>query len=89
MTKDDLRQELKNLHDEIEHAIHKEPLDKDMFGKIMERIVRIAQDEPVEEEEGEDLKAQLEERAADFEVRHPKVAGVLRDVMDVLSKLGI
>jgi Domain of unknown function (DUF4404) len=89
MADDNLRDELKNLHDEIEHAVHKEPLDKDMLSKIMDGIVRIAQGEKVEQHEGENLKGQIEEQAADFEARHPRVAGVLRDVMDVLSKLGI
>lgn len=89
MNNDELRDELKTLHDEIEQAIHKEPLDKDMFGQIMTRLVEVAQGGELPEEEGESLKEQLEDQATDFEANHPRLAGILRDVMDVLAKLGI
>jgi hypothetical protein len=89
MTETNLREELKSLHDQLEHAIHKEPLDKDVFGSVMNSIVKIAQGDSVRDEDGEHLKEQLEEQATDFEIRHPRLAATLRDIMDVLSKLGI
>lgn len=89
MTDDNLREELQSLHDQLETAIHKEPLDKDILGSVMNSIVKIAQGDTVRDEDGEHLKEQLEEQAADFEARHPRLAATLRDVMDVLSKLGI
>ena len=84
----DLRAELKTLHDHIEAAMHKEPADRDLLSHIMTDLVRVAEGEELHEEESETLKAQLEEKAADFESRHPRTAGVLREVMEVLSRLG-
>ena len=89
MNEQELRSELKTLHDQIENAVHKEPLDKDVLSHVMTDLVRVAQGENLQQEEGESLKEQLEGKAADFESRHPKLAVILRDVMDVLSQLGI
>lgn len=89
MDKQQLRDELKALHAKMQSALHKEPLDKDVFGHVMTDLVRVSRGESLGEAEGENLKEQIEDRAADFEVRHPRIAGILRDVMDVLSKLGI
>jgi len=89
MTEENLREELQSLHDQLETAIHKEPLDRDVLGSVMNSIVKIAQGDTVRGEDGDNLKEQLEEQATDFEARHPRLAATLRDVMDVLSKLGI
>ena len=89
MTEENLRAELKALHNEIEAAMHKAPQDRDVLSHIMTDLVRVAQGEDLHPEEGETLKEQLEEHATDFETRHPRTAGIMRDIMDVLSKMGI
>ena len=88
MAEQDLRAELKQLHDQIEASMHKEPLDRDILSHIMTDLVRVARGEKLYGQETESLKDQLEEKATDFESRHPKIAGILREVMEVLSKLG-
>lgn len=89
MDEQQLREELKALHDKIESAKRTEAVDRDTFGQVMTGIVRLSRGEELGPQEAENLKEQLEEHATDFEVRHPRVAGVLRDVMDVLARLGI
>jgi hypothetical protein len=89
MTDQELRQELQELHDQIEASLHKSPSDKDLLGHIMTDVVRLAQGEEIGEVDAESLKEQLEDKATDFESRHPTIAGVLRDMMDVLARLGI
>ncbi len=89
MTDKDLRTELRDLHDQIEKSLHKEPADKDMVGHLMADLVRISQGEELHPEEEQELRDQLEQHAYDFEARHPRVAGIFRDVMDVLARLGI
>ena len=89
MTEQDLRQELKQLHDQLTASLHKEPLEKDLLGHVMTDIVRIAQGETLGGEDAETLMEQLEDKATDFESRHPKIAGVLRDISEILAKLGI
>ncbi|MGD9660115.1 MAG: DUF4404 family protein [Porticoccaceae bacterium] len=89
MTNQDLRNELQNLHQQIETAIHKEALDKDVLSHVMTDIVRISQGDDLHADESESLKEQLEDQVADFEAVHPRLAATLRDIMDVLAKLGI
>lgn len=88
MNDQELRAELKELHDRIAASMHKEPLDRDILSHIMTDLVRVAEGEKLYETESDTLKEQLEEKATNFESQHPKTAGVLREVMDVLSKLG-
>ncbi|MCK9505471.1 MAG: DUF4404 family protein [Porticoccaceae bacterium] len=89
MTNQDLRSELQSLHQQIETAIHKESLDKDVLSHVMTDIVRISQGDDLQAAESETLKEQLEDQVADFEAGHPRLAATLRDIMDVLAKLGI
>ncbi len=84
----DLRAELKELHDRIEASMHKEPLDRDALSHIMTDLVLLAEGKDDEIAEADQLKEQLEEKATDFESRHPKTAGVLREIADVLARLG-
>ena len=84
-----LREELKALHDKIEDASRREPLDRDAFSNVMTGIVRVSRGEDLGRDEGEHLREQLEEQATEFEARHPRLAGALREVMDVLARLGI
>ena len=84
----DLRAELKELHDRIEASMHKEPLDRDALSHIMTDLVLLAEGKDEEIVEPDQLKEQLEEKATDFESRHPKTANVLREIADVLARLG-
>jgi hypothetical protein len=56
---------------------------------MMTDIVRIAAGEEMHPEEGENLRERLEHQASDFEVRHPRMAGILREITDILARLGI
>jgi hypothetical protein len=89
MGNEELRNELKELHSQLENSLHKAPLDKDMLGHVMGDIVRIAEGEDLSGEEGKTLQERLEDKLADFEMKHPTIAEIVRDVMDVLAKLGI
>jgi len=89
MKDEDLRSELKQLHDQLTTSLHKEPEEKDVLSHIMTDLVLVAQGEELDGVDSESLKEQLEEKATNFESRHPKAAGVLREVMDVLARLGI
>ena len=88
MAEQDLRSELKELHDQLEASLRKAPEDRDILSHIMTDLVRVAEGEKLYGDEPETLKEHLEEKAADFESRHPKAAAILRDVMEVLSRLG-
>jgi len=89
MTNQDLRDELQGLHQQIETAIQRESLDRDALSNVMTDIVRISQGDDLHGEQTETLKEQLADQVADFEAVHPRLAATLRDIMDVLAKLGI
>lgn len=37
----------------------------------------------------EGLSERLEQQAVEFEERHPAVSGIMKDIMDVLGKMGV
>ena len=89
MDKQELRKELMELHERMEAAIHQEPLDRDKLGRLMTDIVRISQGEELDDIDPDTLREHIEDQAVGFEAKHPRLAGIMRDIMDVLGRLGI
>ncbi len=89
MNDQELRDQLAQLHRELEDATHREALDRDLLGHVMTDIVKISEGVELNPEHQENLKEQIEHQASDFELRHPRVAHIFQDIMDVLSRLGI
>ncbi len=85
----DLREQLDELHRQLEDANRSDAHVKDMLGSLMEDIITISTKEHVDESHKESVKQQLEEHAASFENRHPKLAASIRQIMDLLAKMGI
>lgn len=94
MSNEELKARLEDLHQELEKA-HKLSLEeRDKFGSLMSDMVLIAQGEGSDKDHdtvGHDatLREKLEHKASDFDVDHPRLAGVLRQIIDVLNKMGI
>ncbi len=84
----ELRQELADLHRKLESTTQGSP-EKDLLGHVMNDVIKVASGEELHPEENETLKEHLDEQASSFEARHPRTAGVLREIMDVLGRLGI
>lgn len=64
--------------------------ERDLLGEIVESIGGGQVEPPAEVlENPEEIAEQLEVQAVNFESRHPKLAGAIREVMDVLAKMGI
>jgi len=89
MDKQELRKELMALHERMEAAIHQDPLEREKLTQLMTDIVKISQGESLDEIDSETLRDQIEDQAVDFETKHPRLAGVMRDIMDILARLGI
>lgn len=88
MESNELREQLIELHRELEAATHKDPKE-DALSHVMTDIVRIASGEDINEDDSENLRERIEHQASDFEIRHPRAAGILREVTEILAKLGI
>ncbi|MGI9258816.1 MAG: DUF4404 family protein [Gammaproteobacteria bacterium] len=85
--KEILREDLKKLHAELPSAI--ENLDEnlhELLREVAEDIEQIIGGESVEAESG---RERLEKLTVKFETDHPRLANILGEIADTLSKLGI
>tara|TARA_B110000503_G_scaffold105749_1_gene157822 strand:- start:3203 stop:3472 length:270 start_codon:yes stop_codon:yes gene_type:complete len=89
MTNEELRAQLDELHKELEKANTLAPEERDLFGHLLSDMVRIAQCEEPGVNPKETLRDQLEHKASDFESDHPRLAAIVRQVLDSLNKMGI
>lgn len=88
MSEIELKQRLHELHDELERASKLTTEERDVLGHLMTEMVEIAQAEEVPDAP-DDLQDRVERYAGDFENQHPRIAGLLRHILDVLGKMGI
>lgn len=89
MEDQELRDQLAQLHRKLEEATRNEPLDRDVLSHVMTDIVKLSSGQVLHPDQEENLKEQLRHQASDFELRHPKLASITQEIMDVLSRLGI
>ncbi|MGS2724727.1 DUF4404 family protein [Porticoccus sp. GXU_MW_L64] len=89
MTNDELKQQIAELRHSLQEASETDVHVKDMLGSLMEDIVVLVSEDNGGQVDSQAVHSQLDQQAADFEARHPKVAGLLRQLMDQLAKLGI
>jgi hypothetical protein len=83
-----LQQLLKELHTELGNADALDDQTKDQLRGLADEIEgAVGPDE--DKSMGAEALSQLEEAAVDFEVEHPRLAGILGQITDTLSKLGI
>ncbi|MDM3871901.1 DUF4404 family protein [Porticoccus sp. W117] len=89
MTNYELKQQIAELRHSLEQASETDVHVRDMLGSLMEDIVVLVSENDEGEVDSQAVRSQLDQQAADFESRHPKIAGLLRQLMDQLAKLGI
>jgi len=86
--KDKLQDLLKNLHAELGDA---GDLDADAKQKLLALAAEIEQAVTPDADQSllEEGRNKFQEAAVSFESEHPRIAGVLSNIADTLSKLGI
>ncbi len=89
MPNEDLKQHLAELQQTLSDANHLKPGEADVLSQLMEEMVVIASSEDVAPEDDSGILDQLEKQATDFELNHPKVGAVIRQIMEALEKMGI
>jgi hypothetical protein len=83
-----LQKLLEELHAELGQADALDDQAKDQLRGIAQQIEgAVGPDE--NKGLGSEAMNQLEEAAVDFEVEHPRLAGILGQITDTLAKLGI
>lgn len=87
-TTEQLRASIAELKRQMQVALNDK--ERDLLGEIVESIGGGHVEPPAQVlENPEEITEQLELQAVSFETRHPKLAGAIREVMDVLAKMGI
>jgi len=80
-----LKQKLQSLHDALQQV---DSLDEDtraLLNTLDKDIARVTAGNPI----SENLTDKLEEQTVKFEGEHPQMSAILRDVIDLLGKMGI
>ncbi len=80
-----LKEKLQSLHDALQQV---DALDDDtraLLNTLDKDIARVTAGNPV----SENLTDKLEEQTVKFEGEHPQMSAILRDVIDLLGKMGI
>jgi hypothetical protein len=89
MDQDSLRERLARLHAELSDAHRGDPEAHQPLGEILPEIKRLAQQPDSVGGADPSLAQRLEQVAVQFEADHPKLAGSVRSVIDLLSEVGI
>ncbi len=89
MPNEDLKQHLSELQKTLADASQLKPGEEDVLSQLMEEMVVLSSSEDVAPENDSGILEQLEKQATDFELNHPKIGAVLRQIMEALEKMGI
>ena len=84
----ELKSRLQELHNQLESATKIHPEEKDLLSNMIVGILRLEEQSsnPEIESDWTDL---LEEKSLVYEAQYPKVAFTLRQILDILSRMGI
>lgn len=86
MSKQSLQKQLNELHDELASAADLDPQLRRQLREVADEIEARLGDRAQTEE---DLQARVRQATVDFEAEHPRLAHILGDLADTLTKLGI
>lgn len=88
MSREDLRSALKQLHEEIDRA---KTGDATAFAHLNELVAELEQQlgDGARDLPGASIRERLQEHVEQFEVEHPRITGIVNDIMMTLSNLGI
>ena len=89
--RNELKIRLEELQGQLIKSSHISAEDKDLLGKM---VVGILQLEDVQQPDAETVNEQglrdtLEQKNLEYEAQHPKLAFTLRQILDVLARMGI
>ncbi len=83
---DELKAKIEGLRQELQTASQITPEERDLWTSMMTDIVNLSNsDNEVEQS----FRKSLEEKGAAYEAEHPKITFAVRQVLDMLAKMGI
>lgn len=87
MEKTELKALLQQLQSALKDTDELDPELEQMVSEIDEDLHRLAHES--DHSPLEDMEDRLEAAAVNFEANHPRTSGILREVADLLAKMGI
>jgi len=89
MNVDQLKTTIRDLHAGLEKTGEADPELRALLQKLDSDLHRLLAARAEVEKEQSGFQERLESIAADFDTRHPQLAGVLRELGDALARVGI
>ncbi|MBT5387598.1 MAG: DUF4404 family protein [Porticoccaceae bacterium] len=90
MANQDLKAKLVELRQRLQKAVNINPADRDLWTTLITELSRQAEAETDKPDHSpQDLRAALEQKGAAYEIEHPEIAYIVRQVLDILVKMGI
>lgn len=84
--REELKVRLEDLHAELDAATTVTAGDRDILNKMIVGVLHL---DDTKEPAELSLREFLEEKNSIYEVQHPKLAFTMRQILDILSKMGI
>ena len=86
MPRQALRKQLTELHGELASASELDPELRELLREVAGDIEKLLGEEP---STADQLQGRIRQATVDFEAEHPRLAHILGDLADTLTKLGI
>ena len=89
----ELKARLEELHDQLVKSSQISPADRDLLGRMVVGVLQLEDDEQEIAEtttlNQQSLREALEQKSLQYEAQHPKLAFTLRQILDILTRMGI
>ena len=86
-----LKIRLEELHNQLVKSSHISAAGRDLMGKMVMGILQLedVQQPYAEAVDEHGLRDTLEQKSLEYEAQHPKLAFTLRQILDILTRMGI
>lgn len=84
--REELKLRLEGLHRDLQHASEITASEREVLSNMVVGVLGLDEQE---EPPGQGLREVLEEKSSVWEVKHPKLAFTMRQILDILSRMGI
>jgi len=89
MTREELQEQLEQLHDELRQTKAVDPQQRDLLRSLESDIQELLNREANEPQHYTKLSARFNEAVAELEASHPQITLLMRRAIDSLAYLGI
>ena len=87
---DELKERLLILRDRLENASGVSPSDRDLWTSLMAEIIAISENKQLSNNSAQlGFRELWKQKSSAYEVDHPEIAYMVRQVLDMLAKMGI